>query len=106
MSKINYKKAQYAIAVQLPVEMKEVLVVLSTIVCCVLCSSEFLLQEEWFVWKKQHAKMYSYRDEGSKWKVWRENYQKIQEHNKANYSFTLGLNEFADMVRRCMLQGI
>lgn len=73
--------------------------VLSALVCCGLCYGQLQLEEEWLVWKRQHAKIYSYRDESSKWKVWRENYQKIQEHNKANYSFTLGLNEFADMVR-------
>lgn len=31
--------------------------------------------------------------------VWRANYLKIQEHNKANHSFSLGLNEFADLVK-------
>ena len=77
--------------------MKELLVLLSAVVCCGLCQLQ--LEEEWFSWKQQHAKVYSSQDEGSKWRVWRENYQRIQEHNKANHSFTLGLNEFADMVR-------
>lgn len=72
---------------------------LSTVVYYGLCFSQLQEEEEWFSWKRQHAKVYSSQDEGSKWKVWRENYRKIQEHNKANHSFTLGLNEFADMVR-------
>lgn len=76
-----------------------VLVVLSCLVCCGLCYSQLLLQEEWSSWKKQHSKIYSSsNDEDSKWTVWRENYHKIEEHNKANHSFSLGLNEFADMV--------
>lgn len=79
--------------------MKEVLVVLCTLVCYGLCYSQLQLDEEWFSWKRQHAKVYSSGDEGSKWVVWRENYHKIQEHNKANHSFSLALNEFADMVR-------
>lgn len=80
-------------------EMRELLVLLSAVVCFGLCYSQLQLQEEWFTWKWQHSKVYSTNDEGSKWRVWRENYQRIQEHNKANHSFSLGLNEFADMVR-------
>ncbi len=78
--------------------MKEVIVLFSTLVCYGLCYSQVQLEEDWFTWKRQHSKVYSTRDEGSKWKVWRLNYQKIEEHNKANHSFSLGLNEFADMV--------
>lgn len=73
--------------------------VLCTLVCYGLCYSQLQLNEEWFSWKREHAKVYSMSDEGPKWAVWRENYQKIQEHNKANHSFSLALNEFADMVR-------
>lgn len=80
----------------------KVLVLLSSLVCCGLCSSQLQLQEEWSSWKRQHAKTYSSNnDEDSKWTVWRENYHKIQEHNRANHSFSLGLNEFADMVILC-----
>ena len=30
--------------------------------------------------------------------VWGQNYHRIKEHNAGNHSFTLALNEFADMV--------
>lgn len=50
-------------------------------------------------WKREHSKLYSNTDEeGSRWMVWRENYHKILEHNKANHSFALRLNQFADLV--------
>jgi hypothetical protein len=78
--------------------MKLLLLVLSAI--SGLCYSQLQLEEEWFTWKRQHSKFYNTAEnEGSRWKVWRDNYQKIQEHNKGNHSFSLGLNEFADMVK-------
>ena len=78
----------------------QVLLVLSSLLCCGLCGySQVQLQEEWLSWKRQHSKMYyNTREEGSRWTVWRKNYQLIMEHNKANHSFSLGLNEFADLV--------
>ena len=58
------------------------------------------LQEEWADWKKTHSKFYSsVQEEGERLGVWQANYKKIMEHNMANKSFTLGLNEFADLVR-------
>lgn len=63
-----------------------------------LCHSQVQLQDEWLTWKMQNSKVYNIREEGSRWNVWRDNFKKIQEHNNANYSFVLGLNEFADMV--------
>ena len=77
-----------------------VLLVLSSFLCCGLCEyNQIHLQEEWLSWKRQHSKSYyNPREEGSRWAVWRANYQLIQEHNRANHSFTLGLNEFADLV--------
>lgn len=79
--------------------MQKVLVVLSSLLCCGLCYNLVQVHEEWRSWKRQHSKLYSNSDEeGSRWMVWRENYHKIMEHNKANHSFTLGLNQFADLV--------
>ena len=64
-----------------------------------------MAEEEWQGWKERHLKVYSTQDEeDSRLSIWRENYQKIIEHNMANHSFTLGLNEFADMVgSTCLL---
>ena len=57
------------------------------------------IEEVWQGWKEKHLKVYSSADEeGSRLSIWRDNYRKILEHNMANHSFTLGLNEFADMV--------
>ena len=76
-----------------------VLVLLSTCICYGYCYNLVQLQQEWMSWKRQHSKLYSDTDEeGSRWMVWRENYHKILEHNKANHSFALGLNQFADLV--------
>lgn len=58
-----------------------------------------IAEEEWQGWKDKHFKVYSSLDEeDSRLSIWRENYRRILEHNMANHSFTLGLNEFADMV--------
>ena len=57
------------------------------------------LHEKWAGWKKVHSKYYtSVQEESTRLGVWTENYAKIMEHNKANKSFSLSLNEFADMV--------
>jgi len=64
------------------------------------CVNLLRLQHEWLGWKKQHSKNYiSGEEEDSRWAVWRENYHKIMEHNNANHTYKLGLNQFADMVR-------
>lgn len=64
-----------------------------------ICLGYPQLHEEWAGWKKQHSKYYtSVQEESARLGVWMDNYIKIMEHNKANKSFSLGLNEFADMV--------
>ena len=79
-------------------KMVALLLVLICLEAC-QCLNLLQLQHEWSGWKKQHSKSYYTGDEeSSRWEVWRENYHKIMEHNKANHSFTLGLNQFADMV--------
>ena len=56
--------------------------------------------QEWQGWKESHYKVYSSPgEEDSRLAIWRENYKKVLEHNMANHSFTLSLNQFADMVR-------
>lgn len=75
--------------------MAQRVLILLALVCCGSC---FTL-ERWLGWKKLHSKYYESADEEHKrMEVWRDNYRKILEHNNANYTFKLGLNEFADMV--------
>ncbi len=64
-----------------------------------LCYPSYLHQD-WTEWKSTHLKYYnSLQEESARLRVWQDNYQKIMEHNMANKTFTLSLNEFADMVR-------
>lgn len=69
----------------------------SSLACSCLAVTEHA--QEWQGWKERHYKVYSSQgEEDSRLSIWRENYQKIMEHNMANHSFTLSLNLFADMV--------
>ena len=71
------------------------LLVLAAGLVCVSAIAE----EEWQGWKDRHYKVYSTPDEeDNRLSIWKQNYQKILDHNMANHSFVLGLNEFADMV--------
>ena len=59
------------------------------------------MHQEWADWKSTHSKLYnSVKEESARLEVWQENYKKIMGHNMANKTFTVSLNEFADMVRR------
>lgn len=54
---------------------------------------------QWHSWKSAHGKFYVDSNEESERRlIWTENYGLITQHNNANRSFSLGLNEFADMV--------
>ena len=58
------------------------------------------LDIQWHSWKSQHSKSYSGQEEEDQHRlVWYDNLKKIVEHNNANKSYTLSLNEFADLVR-------
>ncbi len=60
-----------------------------------------VLDEEWYVWKQFHGKVYGDESEEQARKgVWSENYQLVEKHNMANLSFSLEMNRFADMVSR------
>lgn len=55
--------------------------------------------EEWHTWKSAHGKNYAHQsEENARRQIWMENAARIEEHNAENRSFTLGLNQFADMV--------
>ena len=59
------------------------------------------IEEDWYAWKGRHEKAYSGEaEEGEKRGVWEKNYWLVKEHNNAALSFSLELNEFADLVRR------
>ena len=57
------------------------------------------LDEEWHVWKSAHGKFYAHpNEEAARRQIWLENSARIREHNIGNHSFSLGLNQFSDMV--------
>lgn len=59
--------------------------------------------EEWPTWKIAHGKNYAHpNEENARRRIWLENAARIEEHNAGNRSFTLGLNQFADMV--CVIE--
>lgn len=65
----------------------------------VLCAQCQSFTDEWGMWKQTHGKTYlDTEEEGARKMVWMENYRLIREHNSKNLSYTLDLNEFADMV--------
>lgn len=75
---------------------------LLVLICSLSCRSA-VLEDEWQGWKVKHYRVYPSQDEeNSRLSIWKENYQKILEHNMANHSFTLSLNQFADMVYSVM----
>lgn len=58
------------------------------------------LDQQWHSWKSAHGKFYAHpNEEDARRQIWMENSARIQEYNAGNHSFTLGLNQFADMVR-------
>ena len=62
------------------------------------CST--LLDTEWHSWNARHGVVYQDRlEEGAKRRVWEENYHLVEEHNRGNHTYKLGLNRFADLVR-------
>ena len=71
------------------------------LVLCLACVGlAASLDTQWHSWKAQHSKTYNDQDEeDARRLVWYDNLKKIMEHNSANKSYTLALNEFADLVR-------
>ena len=79
-------------------ELKATLVLLSLIPAVFSLS---LLDSEWELWKARHGRIYqSLVQEAEKRRVWENNYLSIQEHNKGNHTYQLGLNMFADLVKK------
>lgn len=64
-----------------------------------LCLSR-TLNELWHSWKTRHEKVYVDRgEENVRRQIWIQNRARISTHNRGNHSYTLALNQFADMVR-------
>ena len=57
------------------------------------------LDDEWHIWKLSHRKAYREAEDKARREAWLENSVRIKEHNRGNLSFSLAVNEFADMVR-------
>ncbi|CAB4001327.1 cathepsin L1-like [Paramuricea clavata] len=54
--------------------------------------------EKWAEWKNLHTKLYADTyEENFRRAIWRYNLKKIEEHNKADRSFTMGLNKWSDL---------
>ena len=59
------------------------------------------LDMEWHSWKTRHAKKYEDETEETERRlIWNSNFERIIEHNRKRLSFTLGLNQFADLVSK------
>lgn len=68
---------------------------LSTVALCATA-----MEKDWKLWKEEHGKVYAdAMVEQNHKTMWIANYNRIKDHNKMGHSYTLGLNQFADMVR-------
>ena len=57
------------------------------------------LNEQWHSWKTRHEKVYVDRgEENVRRQIWIQNRVRVAGHNHANHSYSLALNQFADMV--------
>ena len=75
-------------------------VVLSVLVCVVVCEVEYQYPEEWDLWKTEHGKSYQSREELERHLVWLSNREYINAHNANSdiFGFTLTMNHFGDIV--------
>ena len=73
------------------------LIILLVFSCAI--AQESHLEKEWKHWKLKYSKNYtnSANEEASK-VVWVKNYNRIADHNQANKSFYIALNQFSDLV--------
>lgn len=84
--------------------MKSLLICLLAIIGITLACEEMLdksLDTEWKMWKATHKKTYySLIEENFRRLIWEDNLLYIQEMNSRKLSFTLGLNEYADLTSK------
>ncbi|ELR20475.1 cathepsin L, putative [Acanthamoeba castellanii str. Neff] len=55
------------------------------------------LRHQFTDWVVAHNKTYVNPELAHRWNVWRENYRFIEEHNRQNHSYSLGMNQFGDL---------
>jgi len=59
---------------------------------------DFIDDESWLIWKSMHNKMYvDLGQEKVRYNIWRDNFNRIIEHNKKNKGFVLGMNHLGDL---------
>ena len=71
--------------------------------------SKYQLSNEWNSWKSQHGKSYeTQKEELERHLVWLTNREYINAHNENEESvgFTLGMNQFGDMVSVCYFSNL
>lgn len=65
--------------------------------------SSLRLADEWRLWKRTHRKSYtSSNQELERYAIWQSNMAYIENHNKHwdKFGYTLGMNQFGDLVRK------
>ena len=64
---------------------------------------------EWHSWKSTHQKSYKdHYEEKVRYSIYQDNLRRINEHNKQNSGFTLGMNHFGDLTNtefRALMNG-
>jgi len=77
---------------------KALVVLLAFCVAAVFCQSENHLQTAFTKWMRDHSKVYPTDEFQNRYSIWKGNHQWVKEFNaRADVSFTVGLNEFADL---------
>uniref|UniRef100_UPI00398F27A1 cathepsin L2-like n=1 Tax=Pristiophorus japonicus TaxID=55135 RepID=UPI00398F27A1 len=76
------------------------------VVVCILAAASVstfdpTLDEDWISWKSQHEKQYTEEEEAYRRMVWEDTMRYIEQHNlehsMGKHTFTVGLNQFADL---------
>jgi cathepsin L len=55
------------------------------------------VERTWGAWKVKHNRTYGGPEEKARFAIFQQNYKLIQAHNSKNKTYTLGLNQFADL---------
>ncbi|ELR24500.1 cathepsin L 2 precursor, putative [Acanthamoeba castellanii str. Neff] len=55
------------------------------------------IRRKFLDWMTTHNKSYVNPELAHRWNVWRENYRFIEEHNRQNRTYSLGMNQFGDL---------
>jgi len=64
----------------------------------VIVQDGHLQDSGWHLWKYTHGKSYPHiAAERVRYEIWQDNLRRIEEHNKVDHSYTLGMNHFGDL---------